>query len=617
MFANPFGGYQGKFMKSKHNKLGAVLGAMAGGYAARKFMGHFKKNRGHNLRKRTVKAVETPIATEIEVDPELRRDIVLAVPHHIGHVHTVSTNTGNGNTFKRITRSKFRKARNDLPFWKFRDMILPPFKLKGTSYGHFNTSNVTVSEVQAFQYDEAYDNYESGAVPDSKVTRLYGSANRKLGAFMVSTDTGLPPVLFGQNVQQTVGSAYQQRYSTANDGATLRWEPGACSISSQCLYPTDYFDDTNVFRAGYLIDCVGMFEVCHMNYKNYYCNSTNIYNVSAIENYSGQSGRTPFHQLFETAPPILDTTGAIPINGAGLIDSHPPGRGGDVSMGKQGGAQNGLDYKGGKTTHKFKNILNSMAHIQIYECKPKKFLPSHVTPLTCLNSDVAEVQNLSAVANMETFPGGTTGNASDNIPFGNIESRNIPTGVNANASGVGIYSASFTVDSKCPMLLEHYNVGKPVAVKLMPDEEFEYVVNHQPFQYDDKFWLQSNNIDLAAFGGAHTASLREQYSVNPSELYVFNEIDYLPFCTTFLLIRGYGESVNDRTAGLSAGNGVNVVPRSAFCLSHSQDEVHYGRILVPNLPKQVVNVSICNDTFSKLDAHIVNPLRDQLTGIYE
>jgi hypothetical protein len=595
MFSNPYGGYNGRIsMKGIDATLGAAYAAF-GAYRHK----HAKPVRDH----------KTPTKSEVRIGPDLRDDIKLGVSRHVGKCRVISRDTGNGNSFKRIVRSKFKKSRNELPYWRLRDMLLPPFKLKGTSYGNFTTSNVSVAETQYNPIGGADFGY---AIPDSNIPRRYGSANGGFGSLQCSMTDGLPSK-FGYGYQQSIqtnGNRWEQSYATANDARVIRWMPGM--TIENALYPSDK-SVLGVITPGDVVDCVCWFETCHMAYVNYNNNGSNMYNVSAIEQFANQSGRTPLYAFASsgngTQFPIQ------PSQGDTGFDSGPLLYGPSV-VGQQGGYQLGLDYQGGCTTHTFRNMLGSDCTFVIYECKPKKFLPSQVTPLNCLNTDIIEVQQ-----NPNDVPITIETNASQlDIQGSNIVSTLQPdaSGVSlAYGTGFGIYSPTVTIDKNCPVLLEFYNVGKGYTVKLKPDEEFEYVVNHAPFKYSDKYWLQSQNDPLKNFayvnggpGGqsviTHVNSLEQEF--------VYNEIDYLPFATTFLLIKAFGQSVTSR-APAANGFGAQVIPHGPFEVSHTQTETHYGRPNIPNLPKIEIQNTLCGNHAPLASTYIMNPLLDQQQNI--
>ena len=220
-------------------------------------------------------------------------------------------------------------------------------------------------------------------------------------------------------------------------------------------------------------------------------------------------------------------------------------------VGNLSGILNQTIYRGGSTTHTFYNTGNEEIWMEFFEVRPRRFLQAFETPLNTIAVD--KIQNASK----------TTGYAYTQVDA---------NGIYVNDQYIQPTNPQYTIEKNDFLFHEKFLCSKPKKIKVLGGETVKYVMKHPSFKITESGWWKS----MISGGNASFASTSQPGG---------SEIDYAPFCTSWLLIRICGQlgSTDTGTASTQQGNfigtgsatvGVNVVP---FQLAHIQNGRHYTR----------------------------------------
>lgn len=163
----------------------------------------------------------------------------------------------------------------------------------------------------------------------------------------------------------------------------------------------------------------------------------------------------------------------------------------------QGGHLHTVVYSGGKTTHYFQNDSNVDVTLQLWEVRPKTFLMASETPLATLCRDKLE------------NGWGHTQESQFNIS---------PDNTVATPDVLWPGNPAFTLSKDDVACHVKFVWSKSKTVVLKSSEKLTYVMHHPSFKTMDSTFLRSKlNADTT-----DTAT---------------NDIDYAPFCTSWLVFR--------------------------------------------------------------------------------
>ena len=216
-------------------------------------------------------------------------------------------------------------------------------------------------------------------------------------------------------------------------------------------------------------------------------------------------------------------------------------------------------YKGGGTEHMFMNTGNADVFLEFWEVRPKRFLLADETPGATL-----------AVGKQMRGYGPST------LTSGNGATQFQPNNLD------------YTVENSDHLFHDKFFCSNKKYLKVLAGETVKVFVKHPPFS------LTGQDTINSMINGNYIETITASTA----------DMDYMPFCTVWLMMRMHGQMVTD-----DAGNGVvSKVAISTCEIAHMQREWHTAQGGFFNNPVQTIENDGWSDVLSSTSAYLQNPL---------